>query len=154
MKKNTKAMIASVVTLMLIIVSLFNVISNAANDSIVDTTKDKGSLTIYKYEVADLNDYKTPGTGETSTVTPEKDTTKPLKDVEFSIYKVADDSTSLVAPIGEATQTGTTDENGKVTFEINKADFGRYLVVETSAPENVKEKSANFLSASSKGLFL
>lgn len=145
MKKNTKTMIASVITLMLIIVSLFNVMSNAANNSIVDTSKDKGSLTIYKYEVADLNDYKTPGTGETSTVTPEKDTTKPLKGVEFSIYKVADDSTSLVAPTGEATQTGTTDENGKVTFEINKADFGRYLVVETSAPENVKEKSANFL---------
>lgn len=146
MKKNQKVMIAGAVALMLIMISLLNVISYAVSNSVIDETKTEATLSIYKYEVADLNDYQTAGTGETvEAITPNKDTTKPLQNVQFSIYKVADDTTSTVAPEGEATATGTTDANGKVTFTIAKANFGRYLVVETSAPENVKEKTANFL---------
>ena len=114
----------------------------------IDTTK-TGSLTLYKYEVADLSEYTTPGTGETETVTTTT-TTKPISGVKFEIYKIGgvdiiqtdSGDPSTYTPVGTATANGTSNTSGVITF--TGLELGRYYVKEVSAPDNVKTKTAPF----------
>ena len=100
------------------------------NTNAVDFTKTKGSLTIIKYEKGLLGHE-----GENI----------PLKDVEFTIYKVPDDWVDKTTPDDSMIPTAKdkTGENGKVIFQ--DLDIGRYLVIETKVPENVTERIENFL---------
>lgn len=100
------------------------------NTNAIDLTQTKGSLTIIKYETGAAGHE-----GENI----------PLAGVEFSIYKVADDATSTTTPAStvQPTDTKITGTNGQAIF--SNIDIGRYLVVETNAPENVTERIQNFL---------
>ena len=70
--------------------------------------------------------------------------TKLLSDqVQFTIYKVADTETSLVAPASTPTAVMYTDAGGVATFTNLTA--GRYLVVETAYPNGVETFTPNFL---------
>ena len=96
----------------------------------IDLTSTTGSLKITKREK---------GKGLVSGVYP------PLPGVEFKIYKVSDTETSTTATVTERELKGTgiTGVDGTVTF--SELELGRYLVIETDAPEAVLEKTANFL---------
>ncbi len=127
MKKQTLKFI----NLLLAVVLILGVLMTAIYA--VDLTKTTGSLTITKYETGlddDGNSYK-----------------KELAGVTFDIYKVDDDETSTATPTDETIlatkQSATTDSTGIVTF--SNLALGRYLAVESNAPENVVEKIANFL---------
>lgn len=95
----------------------------------VDSNIDKGSLKITKYE-----------TGKKD----QEGNNKPLAGVKFQIYQVSDDYNLTTIPENASIyREDTTGENGVVNFE--DLPLGRYLVIETEAPENVIEKTANFL---------
>ncbi len=108
------------ILIILVIISLFKVNCFAFNEFMAD----KAKLNIYKFEESE---------------------TEPVSDIKFLIYKVADDCISLETPSELETASGITDENGKVTFEIDNANFGRYLVVEENTSADVSSKIANFL---------
>lgn len=95
----------------------------------VDTSKTAGSLKIIKYETG-----KTDDNGDNL----------PLAGVKFQIYQVSDDYELTTIPqntdIYKETITGN---DGIASFE--NLPLGRYLVIEAEAPENVIEKTANFL---------
>ena len=144
MKKRITKIAIVLLAISFILGSALNISSAAPT---IDQNK-KGSLTLFKYEVANTSEYTTPGTGETETVT-ETDTTKPLQGVTFELYKVGNvdsiqtDATdpATYTPTGTPV-TKTTDVNGKAEF--TNLDLGRYYVVETDAPENVSQKTAPF----------
>lgn len=142
MKKLNKVLV--VVLLVTMLFAIFMNSANAVVDQLIDTTK-KGSLTIHKYEVGNIGDYTTVGTGNQTTITQEDNTRKPLEGASFTIYKVADGETSTDVDTVTKTEisSGTTDENGEIVF--SELELGRYLVVETDAPENVNEMAAPFL---------
>ena len=142
MKKRITKIAIVLLAISFILGSALNISSAAPT---IDQNK-KGSLTLFKYEVANTSEYTTPGTGETETVT-ETDTTKPLQGVTFELYKVGNvdsiqtDATdpATYTPTGTPV-TKTTDVNGKAEF--TNLDLGRYYVVETDAPENVSQKTS------------
>ena len=144
MKKKITKIAIVLLAISFIIGSALNISSAAPT---IDQTK-KGSLTLFKYEVANASEYTTPGTGETETVT-ETDTTKPLQGVTFALYKVGNvdsiqtDATdpTTYTPTGTPV-TKTTNTQGKAEF--TNLDLGRYYVIETEAPENVSQKTAPF----------
>lgn len=130
-----------VLTMLIIVMALSFFAGKSYASPTIDTTS-TGSLTIYKYEVADLSDYITPGTGETETVTTTS-TTKPIANVSFEIYKIGgvdsiqtdSGDPSSYTPTGTATASGSTNTSGILTF--SGLALGRYYVRETSAPDNV-----------------
>lgn len=139
----------SILLLVFIIGLITNIYASLSYaSSTIDTTK-TGSLTLYKYEVADLSEYTTPGTGETETVTTTA-TTKPISGVKFEIYKIGGVDTiqtdsgdpSTYTPAGTATANGTSNASGVVSF--TGLELGRYYVKEVSTPDNVKTKTAPF----------
>lgn len=122
--------------------------SKANASSVIDTNK-KGSLTIYKYEVNDLSEFTTHGTGEIDNITTTS-TTKPISGVKFEIYKIGgidtiqtetEDALSY-SVAGEPTATGITNANGNLSF--TNLELGRYFVKEVEAPENVAKKTSPF----------
>lgn len=109
--------------------------------SVIDTTK-KVTLTIHKYELESMDLAGVAGDGTTNVKVPEE--AKPLEGVTFDVYKVDADTLETEVPDGvEPVADGTTDANGLLVFD--KLAQGRYLVVETKAPDHVYEKGANFL---------
>ena len=95
--KKLKKLLAGVITLAMAM-SMMTMTAFAANDytgqeKSLSTIKDqKGSLTIYKYEVDAIDENGTPGTGAAS----DKPTDKELLDgVEFTIYRVMDKAAML-----------------------------------------------------------
>lgn len=75
---------------------------------------------------------------------------EPLPGVTFTVYKVANDAATTAIPEGDdvVSFTGTTDQNGEVTFSTETdARFtqGRYLVVESEHPDKVTEPAQPFL---------
>lgn len=145
MKKKLKNLF--ILLLILGFVLTFYSIKSYASPTI--DTSQTGSLTIYKYEVADLSGYTTPGTGSTETVTTSS-TTKPIQGVTFEIYKIGGISSiqtdsgdpSSYTPTGSATATGATNASGTISF--SNLELGRYFVRETNAPENVSSSTAPF----------
>lgn len=134
----SKRIVALLLSVMLIISSMFTVV-NAAGDEAVGIAS--GSLTITKLE-----------NGRTD----EEGNKLPLAGVKFKIYKVDDDESILQIPDKylQEDYDSSSDENyyvaeaitgsdGKVNFPNLK--LGRYLVIEAEAPINVVEKTANFL---------
>lgn len=134
----SKRIVALLLSVMLIISSMFTVV-NAAGDEAAGITS--GSLTITKLE-----------NGRTD----EDGNKLPLAGVKFKIYKVDDDESILQIPDKylQEDYDSSSDENyytteavtgvdGKVNFPNLK--LGRYLVIEAEAPINVVEKTANFL---------
>ena len=123
MKRNTK-----VISIILTMVMLLAVLATAVSAAVGDYTKTKGSLKLTKYEKY------TDSQGH--------EQQKVLAGVTFDIYKVDDNSTSTT-PSGAKTATKTTGEDGIAKFD--DLALGRYLVVESAAPENVVDRIANFL---------
>ena len=134
----SKRIIALLLSIMLIISSMFTVV-NAAGDDAAGIAS--GSLTITKLE-----------NGRTD----EDGNKLPLAGVKFKIYKVDDDESVLQIPdkylqegydmSGDEnyyTAEAVTGPDGQVNFSNLK--LGRYLVIEAEAPINVVEKTANFL---------
>lgn len=134
----SKRIVALLLSVMLIISSMFTVV-NAAGDEAAGITS--GSLTITKLE-----------NGRTD----EDGNKLPLAGVKFKIYKVDDDESILQIPDkylqedydsssneNYYTAEAVTGVDGKVNFPNLK--LGRYLVIEAEAPINVVEKTANFL---------
>lgn len=95
----------------------------------VDSNIDNGSLKITKYE-----------TGKKD----QEGNNMPLAGVKFYIYQVSDDYNLTTIPENASIyKEATTSNNGVANFE--NLPLGRYLVIEAEAPENVIEKTANFL---------
>lgn len=118
-----------------------NATENTSNPGVIDTSK-RVTLTIHKYEVESMDQAGAPGNGTTDVVIP--DGAMGLPGVTFAVYKVAADTLETEIPDGaEPVATKTTGEDGTATF--NELAQGRYLVVETAAPDKVYEKCANFL---------
>ena len=126
--------VALILTLVLSIANLSSVFATQSlplGEGLEATT---GSLTIIKYQLDDPNH-----TGSN----------QPLNGVGFTIYKVADDATSTTVPSNAAAAkpegiTGSgTFAAGTVTF--SNLPIGRYLVVESTVPEAVTDRVANFL---------
>lgn len=74
----------------------------------------------------------------------------PLPGVTFTVYKVEDDATTTAIPTGDnvVSFTGTTDQDGEVTFSTEKNEGftqGRYLVVEGEHPDKVTKPADPFL---------
>lgn len=67
-------------------------------------------------------------TGDIKVVKIDKDTNKPLKDVEFKLFKSDDENNAL--------RTLKTDENGILVFE--DVEYGSYVLVETKTIEGYK----------------
>lgn len=134
----SKRIVALLLSVMLIISSMFTVV-NAAADNAAGIAL--GSLTITKLE-----------NGRTD----EDGNKLPLAGVKFKIYKVDDDESILQIPDKylQEDYDSSSDENyytaeaitgvdGKVSFSNLK--LGRYLVVEEESPINVVYKTDNFL---------
>ena len=135
-----KKLISVMLLLVIILSSLSGIVKAVTVDDVIDYTK-KASLEIVKYENAH-------GTG----LNPSEN--KPLKGVEFTIYKLDEvnmekSADEIAKSIEEGSITGleskslTTGENGTVKF--TDLELGRYLVVETKVPKNVSVKTAPFL---------
>lgn len=132
-------------------------------DPVIDTTK-KGSITINKYEgqkdntskplegveftiyrIADLEQKEGTSTELkiTSLVAGVKDINSETKyeDIKTEVDKAIDKGTL------KASGTGTTQLNGdqKASVTFSNLELGVYLVVETDAPPQVVDRSANFL---------
>ncbi|MBD5546431.1 MAG: SpaH/EbpB family LPXTG-anchored major pilin [Lachnospiraceae bacterium] len=179
--KKLKKLLAGVLTLAMAM-SMMTMTVSAANDytgqekslSTIDTSK-SGSLTIYKYEVDEIDENGTPGTGAAS----DKPTDKELLDgVEFTIYRVmttqqmldyysgAEGQASLPkvddyvnAPV--APSKAWTVKNASTTPEVAKKvtgadgtkgaavfsdlELGIYLVIETGVPDAVTTSVKPFL---------
>lgn len=114
----------------------------AANPATIDKTR-TGSITLYKYEQAGEMDNTMSGTGMADQNIPEG--SKPLPGVEFTIWKVTNDTTDPAEAIVDNNKTwkGTTGNDGKILFD--NLEQGLYLVRETKAPVNVYEKTPDFL---------
>lgn len=178
--KKLKKLLAGVITLAMAM-SMMTMTAFAANDytgqeKSLSTIKDqKGSLTIYKYEVDAIDENGTPGTGAAS----DKPTDKELLDgVEFTIYRVMDKDAMLdyySGAEGKATlpkvedyvnapaegskawtvkSTATTPQVAKkVTGAdgtkgaavFSDLDLGIYLVIETGVPDAVTTSVKPFL---------
>lgn len=106
---------------------------------VIDSTK-KGSITINVLQDRNGSVVTLPGTGETQTI-PTGATA--LQNVKFELYKVADDCQDITKPATTALKTATTGSNGQASF--TSLALGRYLVVPTEYPSNVKVEIANFL---------
>lgn len=131
--------ISIIILFVILLFSLSNIVK-AEVGNIIDS-KRKASLEIIKYENAH-------GSGLDVTQN------RPLKGVEFTIYKVNEENMEKTAEeialgIEEGTIVGldskslVTDKNGIVKF--NELELGRYLVAETKVPINVSVKMNPFL---------
>ncbi|MGL6198869.1 MAG: SpaH/EbpB family LPXTG-anchored major pilin [Lachnospiraceae bacterium] len=95
---------------------------------------DAGTLTIHDYALENMDDVGVPNDGNEATNLPAD--ALPLAGVEFTVWQVDPDEASNVTSASEAWQyilsdtkkTGTTDEDGKVSFNLDK---GLYYVAET-----------------------
>ncbi len=122
----------------------------------------KGSLTVHKYQT-DKDYAGTESTGtkaDADNINPDK--ASPLANIDFTIFKIGDSSmigteaqdydesqlsysetdSKWYYGNDEEVVTITTDENGLAVFE--DLDLGRYLIVETYAPQSVIERTAPF----------
>ena len=136
----------------------------AAPDSLpVFDTDTKGSITVHKYQTDDENYVGSKGTGLASDID-KIDTTKvsPLANVTFTLFQIGGtDSIGTSAPTYsselleqntstnkwsydniEETKSVITDSEGLAAF--TDLNLGRYLVVETKAPNSVVTKSEPF----------
>lgn len=130
--------------------------ANAANmEYHIDTTR-KASLTLHKYEMSDtsLATHKATGTTDDAQYVPAD--AKPLANVQFTAYKVAEldkyfkpDGIELPAAsavkTSEATATfsAVTGEDGVATF--TDLPLGIYYVEETDGPAQVTKKISPFV---------
>lgn len=178
--KKLKKLLAGVITLAMAM-SMMTMTAFAANDytgqeKSLSTIKDqKGSLTIYKYEVDAIDENGTPGTGAAS----DKPTDKELLDgVEFTIYRVMDkaamldyysgaegkatlpkveDYVNAPAEGSKAWTVKSTTTTPQVAKKVTGADgtkgaavfsdldLGIYLVIETGVPDAVTTSVKPFL---------
>lgn len=114
----------------------------ATQAAVADDTSDR-SITLTKYQATDLNDHDNAGDG-TST----NQTRKVLKGVEFKLQRVkavsgktlsdaatAKEGTDYTVDTTFVAQTKTTDDNGKITWDLGtgKANDGIYLVTEVNS---------------------
>ena len=124
--------LALILTLVLSIANLSSVFATELplGEGLTNTT---GSLTIIKYQLDDPNH-----TGSN----------QPLAGVGFTIYKVADDETSTTVPNSAAAAPEAITGSGSFaagTVVFSNLPIGRYLVVESTVPEAVTDRVANFL---------
>lgn len=122
----------------------------------IDMNK-KGSITIHKYEVPDIDVASASGTGEASDVDKVPEEAKPLADVTFTIYKFAELDEYFTAteakmptvadvklPVNAAKAiTVTTDENGIAVAK--DLPLGFYYVEETDGPAQITKKAEPFV---------
>lgn len=160
MKKMFKRSLSLCLTLMLLLVIMSTAFTaNALSTSLVDKTK-TGSLTITKYEMADISQAVSGSTGQQSDIDKLPADATPLAGVEFTLYKIADlDEYFTTAGVSlptveeaeayiEANPTTATYE--KVTGTDGVAKFtglplAIYYVKETDAPAQVTKMSAPFV---------
>lgn len=129
-----------ILALVLIIILMMQVMVFAENTELVIDSTRKGSITINVLQDRDGSVVTSDGTGETQTI-PTGATA--LENVKFELYKVEDECEDLTKPETTALETQVTDENGQAEF--TDLELGRYLVVPTEYPSNVKVEIANFL---------
>lgn len=154
---NIKRIIIAVVLAVCSIVLAVPSTASAVADNIIDTTK-LGSITIYKYEMADVSKATSKGTGEESDKNNVPAGAKLFKGVEFTVKQIAglDDKyfqgkgTPLPSPATAKTMAAigkeikvVTDDNGVAKF--NDLPLGVYFVSETASPNQVLKKTADFV---------
>lgn len=154
---NIKRIIIAVVLAVCSIVLAVPSTASAVADNIIDTTK-LGSITIYKYEMADVSKATSKGTGEESDKNNVPASAKLFKGVEFTVKQIAglDDKyfqgngTPLPSPATAKTMAAigkeikvVTDDNGVAKF--NDLPLGVYYVSETASPNQVLKKTADFV---------
>lgn len=160
MKKMFKRSVSLCLTLMMLLTIMCTAFSaTALSTSIVDTSK-TGSLTITKYEMADISKAVSGSTGEQSDIDKLPADATPLAGVEFTLYKIAD-LDEYFTPAGVELPTveeaeayikanPTTATYNKVTGTDGVAKFtglplAIYYVKETDAPAQVTKMSAPFV---------
>lgn len=161
--------IKSLSCILLAVLLVFSVFTVSV--SALEPTATSTNLIVTKYQIKQMNG-ETTKIGNTDTLT---GTTADaptgydvLSGVEFTIFKLGgmdtyvpnSDITSIADTykvengektityknsIISASATQTTGEDGKATFNVAKANYGLYLVIETAAPANVTAKSAPFV---------
>lgn len=154
---NIKRIIIAVVLAVCSIVLAVPSTASAVADNIIDTTK-LGSITIYKYEMADVSKATSKGTGEESDKNNVPASAKLFKGVEFTVKQIAglDDKyfqgngTPLPSPATAKTMAAigkeikvVTDDNGVAKF--SDLPLGVYFVSETASPNQVLKKTADFV---------
>lgn len=128
-------------------------------DPVIDTTK-KGSITINKYEG---NDMSKPLPGVEFTIyrigefkqTTGNQTVLNLKSLVDGIDEIDSTTTyesikdkidiAKLSPVTEPQKTELNEDKNKASVTFSKLELGVYLVVETDAPPQVVDRSANFL---------
>lgn len=154
----TKKLFAVVLSILTIVTAIaIPSTASAVADNIIDTTK-LGSITIYKYEMADVSKATSKGTGEESDKNNVPASAKLFKGVEFTVKQIAglDDKyfqgkgTPLPSPATAKTMAAigkeikvVTDDNGVAKF--NDLPLGVYYVSETASPNQVLKKTADFV---------
>ena len=154
----TKKLFAIVLSILTIVTAIaIPSTASAVADNIIDTTK-LGSITIYKYEMADVSKATSKGTGEESDKNNVPASAKLFKGVEFTVKQIAglDDKyfqgngTPLPSPTTAKTMAAigkeikvVTDDNGVAKF--NDLPLGVYFVSETASPNQVLKKTADFV---------
>lgn len=154
----TKKLFAIILSILTIVTAIaIPSTASAVADNIIDTTK-LGSITIYKYEMADVSKATSKGTGEESDKNNVPAGAKLFKGVEFTVKQIAglDDKyfqgngTPLPSPTTAKTMAAigkeikvVTDDNGVAKF--NDLPLGVYFVSETASPNQVLKKTADFV---------
>lgn len=133
--------------------------SFALNPALIDDDK-KGSLTIHKYELENISEAVTVGTGYTQDDENLPTNARPINGVTFRIKRIAELQSTYFTPNGNAlptpsqaasmaalntyTQTTATVNNIEGIAKFENLPLGIYLVQETSAPNHIT-KSSDFV---------
>ena len=159
MKKFTKRAISLTLMVMMVISMMcVGFTANAAvNPANIDYSK-KGTVTFYKYEMADVSEAVGGATGEVTDIDKVPSDAKPLADVEFTMYKVAeltdyfktdglalptvDEAKAKVVP-GTQKYVQKTDATGMCKF--TNLPLAIYLVEETDCPAQVTQTTPSFV---------
>lgn len=169
MKNITAKMISLTLTVMMVVSMLcVGLVANAApadnasekvpaNISYHIDMNKKGSITLHKYEVPDIDAATASGTGEASDIEKVPEEAKPLADVTFTIYKFAELDEYFTAteakmptvadvklPVDAAKAiTVTTDESGIAVAK--DLPLGFYYIEETDGPAQITKKIEPFV---------
>lgn len=159
MKKFTKRAISLTLMVMMVISMMcVGFTANAAvNPANIDYSK-KGTVTFYKYEMADVSTAVGGATGEVTDIDKVPSDAKPLADVEFTMYRVAeltdyfktdglalptvDEAKAKVVP-GTQKYVQKTDATGMCKF--TNLPLAIYLVEETDCPAQVTQTTPSFV---------
>lgn len=155
---NFRKILSAFMSILIITIALFvPATAGAVSDNVIDTTK-KGSITLYKYEMSDISQATSKGTGETSDAENVPESAKSFAGITFKVAKIAgledkyfqgkgiplptpSEASSMSAL--ETPVSKTTDAKGMIKF--TDLSLGVYLVQEVGPLNQVLKKTPDFV---------